>query len=231
MVKNITNYKNSNIKKKHKGSIILIGNFDGLHLGHQKLFHRASILKKKTKLNVGVYTFYPIPKMFFFKDLKNYRISNFNQKLKLFKKFNVDFVINQKFNKKFSKINCDKFIENILYKKLKANYIFVSSNFRFGNKREGDVKLLKSLEKKYNYKIVEPSALKTKNIIISSTLIRSLLQKKYGYITAKNTSILYGGSCNPANAQELFSQEDGDGGLIGGASLKANDFVAIVNSF
>ena len=177
MVNNITNYKNFNVKKKHKGSIILIGNFDGLHLGHQKLFHRASILKKKTKLNVGVYTFDPIPKMFFFKELKNYRISNFSQKLNLFKKFKVDFVINQKFNKKFSKINCKKFIENILYKKLKANYIFVSSNFRFGNKREGDVKLLKSLEKKYNYKIFEPSALKTKNKIISSTLIRSLLQK------------------------------------------------------
>ena len=47
----------------------------------------------------------------------------------------------------------------------------------------------------------------------------------------ENTSILYGGSCKPANAQELFSQEDVDGGLIGGASLKANDFVAIINSF
>ena len=61
--------------------------------------------------------------------------------------------------------------------------------------------------------------------------IRSLLQKKYGDIVAENTSILYGGSCKPANAQELFSQEDVDGGLIGGASLKANDFVAIINSF
>ena len=61
--------------------------------------------------------------------------------------------------------------------------------------------------------------------------IRSLLQKQYGDIAAENTSILYGGSCKPANAQELFSQEDVDGGLIGGASLKANDFVAIINSF
>ena len=61
--------------------------------------------------------------------------------------------------------------------------------------------------------------------------IRSLLQKKYGDMTAENTSILYGGSCKPANAQELFSQQDLDGGLIGGASLKANDFVAIINSF
>ena len=63
------------------------------------------------------------------------------------------------------------------------------------------------------------------------SFIRRLLQKKYGDVTADNTSILYGGSCKPVNANELFSQEDVDGGLIGGASLKANNFVAIINSF
>lgn len=66
MVKKITYYKNCKIFKKHKGSIILIGSFDGLHLGHQKLFKEAIKLKKKTRLKIGVLTFDPIPKMFFF---------------------------------------------------------------------------------------------------------------------------------------------------------------------
>jgi triosephosphate isomerase len=61
--------------------------------------------------------------------------------------------------------------------------------------------------------------------------IRSLLEQQYGAEVAQSISILYGGSCNPANARELFSQPDVDGGLIGGASLKADDFLAIVNSF
>lgn len=61
--------------------------------------------------------------------------------------------------------------------------------------------------------------------------IRSLIASKYDQQVAGLTSILYGGSCNPSNAAELFSQPDVDGGLIGGASLKAGDFVAIVNSF
>lgn len=61
--------------------------------------------------------------------------------------------------------------------------------------------------------------------------IRSILAKHYGDETAQNISILYGGSCNPGNAAELFEQPDVDGGLIGGASLKADDFVKIVNSF
>ena len=175
MVKKLTYYKNFNIKKNHQKSIILIGNFDGVHLGHQKLFDSAKKYKKKENLKIGVVTFDPIPKMFFNKKLKNYRISNLNQKLNIFKKFKVDFVINKKFDKKFSKIKCNKFISEIIYKKLNPKIIFVSNNFRFGNKREGDVKLLKLLEKKYNYKIINPPTLKKKNKIISSSLIRKFL--------------------------------------------------------
>ena len=85
MVKKIKVYKNFKIIKSHKNSIILIGNFDGLHEGHQKLFKLAKKLKKN-KSKLGVITFDPIPKMFFNKSIKNYRLSNFNQKINLFKK-------------------------------------------------------------------------------------------------------------------------------------------------
>lgn len=61
--------------------------------------------------------------------------------------------------------------------------------------------------------------------------IRQTLQNKYGENTAQDVSILYGGSVKPANAKEIFSKPDVDGGLIGGASLKAEDFIAIVNAF
>ena len=131
MVNKIKIYKSFNISFKHRNSIILIGNFDGLHLGHQKLFKQALKLKKELKLKVGVVTFDPIPKMFFNKNIQNYRISNFNQKIEYFSKFNIDFLINKKFDKSFSKITCNKFIENILFKKLNSAYIFVSNNFRF----------------------------------------------------------------------------------------------------
>jgi len=175
MVKNIKIYKNFKVSKIHQNSILLIGNFDGLHLGHQKLFKQAKKYKKKIKIKMGVITFDPIPKMFFNKKLKNYRISNINQKINYLKKYNVDFIINKKFDRKFSKIKSYNFVSNILSKKLHAKYIFVSNNFRFGNKREGDVKLLKNLSNKYNYKIINPSPLKKKNKIISSTLLRRFL--------------------------------------------------------
>ena len=186
-------YKNFIISKNHKKSIILIGNFDGVHLGHQKLFKLASNYKKKFNLNIGVLTFEPMPKMFFNKDIKNFRISNINQKNIILKNLGVDFVITKKFDKKFSKIKSDFFIKEILSKKLEAKYIFVSNNFRFGNKREGDVNQLIKNEKNYNYKIVKPQPLILNKKVISSTYIRYLLEKgnlkKTNKLLGKNWSI------------------------------------------
>ena len=61
--------------------------------------------------------------------------------------------------------------------------------------------------------------------------IRSIFTEKYGLNIAKGLSILYGGSCKPSNAKDIFSKEDVDGGLIGGACLNANDFYQIINAF
>ena len=177
MVKLIHSYNSFNIKNNHKGSIILIGNFDGLHLGHQKLFNLAKDYKKKLSLKMGVLTFEPMPKMYFKKNIKNFKISNQNQKISLLRDLNVDFVITKKFNKAFSKTKSIDFIKNILNKKLKAKFIFVSNNFRFGNKREGDVNLLTKYENKFNYRIIKPLPLLKKRKIVSSSLIRNYLQK------------------------------------------------------
>ena len=113
-------YKNFDINKNHKGSIILIGNFDGVHLGHQKLFKLAESYKKKYNLKIGVINFDPMPKMFFNKSIKNFRLSSINQKINLLNNFEVDFIITKKFDKTFSKTKSINFIKNILSKKLKA---------------------------------------------------------------------------------------------------------------
>jgi riboflavin kinase / FMN adenylyltransferase len=175
VVRKIKYYKNFKITTKDKYSLLLIGNFDGLHLGHQKLFNLAKKYKKKYGVNIGVVTFEPMPKMYFNKSIKNFRISSLNQKNLLFKKFDIDFVITKKFDKNFSKIKANKFIKDILYRKLKAKYIFVSNNFRFGNKREGDVRQLIKSEKDFGFQTIKPKPLILKNKVISSTFIRKLL--------------------------------------------------------
>jgi len=169
-------YNSFNIKKKHKNSIILIGNFDGIHLGHQKLFKLAKMYKKKYSFKIGVLTFEPMPKMFFNPNLKNFRLSSLNQKIENLSKLNVDFVIIKKFDRKFSKTKSISFIKETLGKKINPKFIFVSNNFRFGNKREGDVKQLMKYESLCNYKIVKPQPLVIKKKVISSSLLRKYLQ-------------------------------------------------------
>ncbi len=185
MVKRLRIFNNFNIPKKYKKSIILIGNFDGLHSGHQKLFELAKKYKTKYESKVGVVTFDPIPKMFFNTKIKNYRISNFSQKVIYLKKFGVDFVINKKFDRNFSKITYYKFIKDILSKKLRSKFIFVSNNFRFGHKREGDVAILKKYEKDFGYNLINPTPLMKNKKIISSTIIRKLLEE--GKLSKANT--------------------------------------------
>ena len=187
-------YKNFNINKNHKRSIILIGNFDGVHLGHQKLFKLARSYKKKYSLRIGVINFDPMPKMFFNQSLKNFRLSSIDQKIDLLDNLGVDFIATKKFDRTFSKTKSINFIKNILYQKLNAKFIFVSNNFRFGNKREGDVNLLIKNEKKYKYKVVEPKPLSVKQKVVSSTLIRNLLEngflEKANKLLGRNWSIV-----------------------------------------
>ena len=187
-------YKDFNLNEIHKDSIILIGNFDGVHLGHRKLFSFAKKYKKKFNIKLGVLTFEPMPKIFFNKKIKNFKISNYKEKINLLKNLGVEFIINKKFDLKFSKTKSLNFIKNIVFKKLNPKFIFVSDNFRFGNKREGDVKQLINFEKKYGYKIIKPKPLKYKNKIVSSTLIRHFLQtghlKKANKLLKRNWTII-----------------------------------------
>ena len=194
MVNSKNIYKNFNIDNRYKNSIILIGNFDGVHRGHQKLFSLAKKYKKRYSTKIGVLTFEPMPKMFFNNDLNNFRISSLQQKIDNLKDLNVDFLIIKKFDRKFSKIKSLAFIKEILGKKLKPKFIFVSNNFRFGNKREGNVRQLIKFERMCGYKVVKPQPLLTNKKIASSSLVRKLLRKgkleKANKILNRNWSIV-----------------------------------------
>ena len=172
------------IKKKFKNSVIAIGNFDGLHLGHRRVIDQARKKAKKNKTSFGLISFEPIPAMFFNQKLKNHRINLLNQKKEQLKKLNLDFLKIIKFSKKFSNTSAEKFIEKIIFNTFNAKYVFVSKNFRFGKKRLGNLKTLKNNEKKFNYKTIITSPLKRNGRVISSTLIRHKISS--GKITEAN---------------------------------------------
>ena len=93
-------YNNPNLNKKHCEGVIAIGNFDGLHLGHQKVINQGKLIAKRNNLKFGLLVFQPLPIMFFNEKLKNYRIDSLNQKILSSKKFGFDFLIIKKFDKK-----------------------------------------------------------------------------------------------------------------------------------
>ena len=165
-------YKNANLRKKHRGGVIAIGNFDGVHLGHQKVIAQAKKKAKESKLPFGIITFEPVPVMFFNSKIENHRINSLEQKKKQLKNFKLDFLIIIRFNKKFSSLPAEQFIKKIIHNKTKCKFLFVSKNFRFGFKRIGEVKMLKKYENFYDYKTVITKPYKRNKKIISSTLIR-----------------------------------------------------------
>jgi riboflavin kinase/FMN adenylyltransferase len=168
-------YSNINsVDKKFINSVLAIGNFDGVHLGHQELLKKAYIFSRKINKKFGIFTFDPLPKDFF--NRTDNKILNINDKIDVVKKFRADFFIKQNFNRNFSKISHDNFAKIILLKKLAVHSIFVGKDFKFGFKRKGNIFFLKKLSENNNFKIFIINFKKFNNYKISSSKIRSLIQ-------------------------------------------------------
>ena len=177
-------YNNLNLDSKHRRGVIAIGNFDGIHLGHQKVINDAKKKAKKNRLPFGLMTFEPVPVMFFNKKIKNHRINSLEQKKDQLKKLKLNFLIVIKFNKKFSSLSPEEFIKKIIHKKTNCRFLYVSKNFKFGFKRKGNIETLKKYEKQYNFKNVIVKPFKAKKKTISSTFIRKKIRK--GHIEEVN---------------------------------------------
>ncbi len=161
-----------------RNSVIALGNFDGLHKGHKTLILKAKEIAKEMQLPSAVMTFSPHPRTVLSVEKNNFLITTEEQKISLLQKMNIDFVFNLKFDQNFLKISGEEFIKEILCKSLSAKHIVVGYNFIFGYKRSGNVKLLKSLAKDNNFKVLEIDAQKDiySDIVYSSTTIRSCIK-------------------------------------------------------
>jgi len=161
-----------------KNSILVIGNFDGLHKGHLSILNEAKKLSKKNNLKFGLLTFDPNPKEFFLKDRYFKIISNI-EKEKLLSKNKLDFLIILKFNNSLRNKSADTFVREILKSKISPSKIIVGKEFKFGKNRTGTPSLLKNY---FNTKIANQK--KISGVKISSSQIRKLIQA--GKITKAN---------------------------------------------
>ncbi len=164
-------------KLEAKNTFITIGNFDGVHLGHQKIFE---YLKKKAKQNNSksvVVTFHPHPIKVLFKEHPLKLITTTEDKLKLIEKCGIDVTVLIPFTLEFAQIEAEDFVKDILVGKLNAKWIIVGYDYRFGRSRKGDRDLLKILGKTYGFGVTVLKAYKKKGKILSSTSVRNALME------------------------------------------------------
>ena len=170
-------YNQINELQLKNGTIITIGTFDGVHLGHKKILNQLIDKKKQSGLETMVFTFDPHPRKVLFPDQQDLKlITNTNEKVSLLSEIGIDHVIVYPFSKAFSEINPDEYIGEILVEKLKAKCIIVGYDHRFGKNRVGGLDLLMKYAEKYNYEVIEIAAEDINSINISSTQIRKAIE-------------------------------------------------------
>ena len=157
-------------------SVVIIGNFDGIHFGHKLLIEIAKKESRYYNRLIILYTFYPNTSKIFYEYKKLYLIQNYYKKYNILFKIGIDLVIIEYFHKQFFKTSSISFINNILIKQLNAKSVVIGKGFRFGKIGSGDSFLIKYLLKKNKYILYLQKHLLINNIRCSSTQIRKFIE-------------------------------------------------------
>jgi riboflavin kinase/FMN adenylyltransferase len=176
--------------KEVKDSIVTIGTFDGVHLGHQKIIKRLVDLKEKEGGETVLFTFDPHPRKVLFPDQTDLRlITTTKEKCELLAQFGIDHVLVFPFTKEFSHMHADEYISEIISKGLKTKTLVIGYDHRFGSNREGNIDTLKQLSSRYHFAVEEIPAQEINQLNVSSTRIRKAIEE--GDIETANAFLGY----------------------------------------
>lgn len=171
-LKVIENYKNFTSTKK---SVVTIGTFDGVHIGHQKILEQLIATAKKENANSVLLTFFPHPRMVLQKDNSIKLINTIDERIEILQKTGLDYLIIHPFNKEFSRLTALDFVRNVLVEHLNTTKLIIGYDHRFGKNREGDFEQLQEFGHIYDFEVLEIPAQDINNISISSTKVRNAL--------------------------------------------------------
>ena len=166
-----------NIRSEHHGCVATIGNFDGVHLGHQAVLGQLAEKAAELNLPTALITFEPQPMEYFVPDKVPARLTRFREKMLALQRYSVDRVCCLSFNNKLAKLSAENFIEEVLVQKLGVKYLVVGDDFRFGAKRAGTFEMLVEAGKTFGFQVVSMHTFAIDNERVSSTRIRSALEK------------------------------------------------------
>lgn len=182
-VKNIETYKST------EPTVVTIGTFDGVHIGHQKIIKRLINTGKSQGLKSVILTFFPHPRMVLQKDSNIKLINTIDERSAILDSVGLDLLIIKKFNKAFSRLSAEDFVKQVLVDKLHVKKVIIGYDHRFGRNRNADINDLKIYGETYGFDVEEISVEDIDDVAVSSTKIRKALNE--GDINKANSFLGY----------------------------------------
>ena len=172
-----------------KQSIVTIGTFDGVHIGHQKIIKRLIKVGQKRGLQSVVLTFFPHPRMVLQKNSDLKLLNTIEEREAILTSLGLDQMVIQKFTKEFSNLTAYDFVKKVLVEALQAKYIIIGYDHQFGKGRSANIDDLKTFGQEFGFEVEEISAQDVAQVSVSSTKIRMALQE--GDIKTANSYLGY----------------------------------------
>ncbi|MFD2726174.1 bifunctional riboflavin kinase/FAD synthetase [Hyunsoonleella rubra] len=161
--------------RSEEPTIVTIGTFDGVHIGHQKIVKRLIMVGKKEGLKSVILTFFPHPRMVLQKDSGIKLINTIDERSEILKNLGLNYLLIKKFTKEFSRLSAEEFVQQVLVDKLNAKKVIIGYDHRFGRNRNADIEDLKKYGEIFGFEVEEISAQDINDVAVSSTKIRRAL--------------------------------------------------------
>lgn len=165
-----------NLRPEHHGCVATIGNFDGVHLGHQAVLGQLADKAAQLGLPTVVISFEPQPQEYFSHGDIPPRLTRFREKLKALRRYSVERVLCLPFNRALAEMEAEDFIRRVLVEGLGVRYLVVGDDFRFGKERRGDFAMLQRAGAEHGFEVVTMHTFEIGGSRVSSTRIREALQ-------------------------------------------------------
>lgn len=168
-------YPSASAYKNNRHSVVTIGTFDGVHIGHKAILRRLVETAKKEDLDSVVLTFFPHPRMVLQQDMDLKLLNTIEERTQLLQETGLDHLVIHPFTHAFSRLTALEYVRDILVNSLKAKKIIIGYDHRFGRNRTANIENLKEFGYTYGFEVVEISAKEIDDVAISSTKVRKAL--------------------------------------------------------